>query len=183
MLRKKLLSQNNLLSGLKYTGVQWPGELETEEPHPAERKREAYEEPNSIQKKREIYRNLKIVALENNDAPQALVFYAKEMEAYSHTLSWKKGEVIDKCILWFNRWTNNFGLSWVRPIGLILGAGIVLYGLLLWSLCLDIGNYDNWTKFPAFLIPTHKAGTEFIAGQWGFLAYSIDLVFDSLKQR
>ena len=155
---------NNLLSGLKYTGVQWPDELETEE-------------PNSIQKKRETYRNLKIVALENNDAPQALVFYAKEMEAYSRTLSWEKGKIIDKCILWFNRKTNNFGLSWVRPIGLILGVGIVLYSLLLWSLCLDIGNWDNWTKFPVFLIPTHKAGTEFIAGQWGFLAYSIDLFF------
>ena len=155
---------NNLLSGLKYTGVQWPDELETEE-------------PSSIQKKRETYRNLKIVALENNDAPQALVFYAKEMETYSRTLSWKKGERIDKCILWFNRKTNNFGLSWVRPIGWIFGFGIVLYGLLLWSLCLDIGHWDNWTKFPVFLIPTHKAGTEFIAGQWGLLAYSIDLVF------
>ncbi len=161
---KKVYIQDSLFSDLKYTGVHWPNDLETVP-------------PGLIKKKQDTYRILKNVAQQNNDAPQAIVFYAKEMEAYSRTLSWKREEIIDKCILWLNQKTNNFGLNWVWPIGLIFWAGIVLYNLLLRSLCLDAGNWDHWTKFPVFLIPTHKTGTEFIAGQWGFLAYSIDLVF------
>ena len=169
---KKVYIQDSLFSDLKYTGVHWPNDLETNPPDDLET-----DPSDAIKKKQDTYRILKNVARQNNDAPQAIVFYAKEMEAYSRTLSWKREEIIDKCILWLNQKTNNFGLNWVRPIGLIFVAGIVLYGLLVRSLCLDIGNWDHWTKFPVFLIPTHKAGIEFIAGQWGFLAYSIDLVF------
>ena len=156
-----VIVRDTLLSGLQYTGVQWPKKIETEE-------------TDTDQKKRDTYRILKNVAQKNNDAPQAIAFYAEEMKAYSRTLSWKKGERIDVLILWINHLTNNFGLNWMWPIGWILGVGVVFYILLLCSLCLN-GSFYNWTEFPVFLNPTHKTG--FIDGRWGFWAYLFDLSF------
>ena len=163
---KNVYITDNLLSGLKYTEMQWPDKLETD---PA----------NSIQKKKETYRNLKNVALENNDAPQAIEFYAKEMEAYSSTLKDTPGKTIDKLILWFNYWTNKFGLNWVLPIFWVLLLGFISYSLLLWT-CSCIADLDNWGKFFVFLNPTHK--TEFVCkGYWGFSTYLIDLLFRAIE--
>ncbi len=159
---KKVCIQDSLFSDLKYTGVHWPNDLETDP-------------TDAIKKKQDIYRILKNVAQQNNDAPQAIVFYAKEMKAYSHTLSWKKGEIIDKCILLFNHKTNNFGLNWVWPIRWILGLGFLLYILLLLS-CSGICNPDVAGKFFVFLNPTHKI--EFVCKEsWGFFTYFFDFVF------
>ena len=154
--------KNSLLSDMKYTGVQWPDNIETDG-------------METDEKKRDKYRTLKNVAQKNNDAPRAITFYAKEMEAYSRTLSWKKGERIDVLILWFNQKTNNFGLNWMWPIGWILGLGFLLYILLL-SSCSGICNPDVAGKLFVFLNPTHKI--EFVCkGSWGFFTYFFDLVF------
>ena len=159
---ENVIVQDNRLSGLEYTAVQWPDNIKAD----------------TDQKKRDTYRTLKNVAQKNNDAPQAIAFYAKEMEAYSHTLSWISGQFFDKFILKFNRWTNNFGLTWWLPILWILGFGLVLYLLLLLSIdSSDCCICKEWKKFLVFLNPTHKIGVEFIDGQWGFWAYLFDLSF------
>ncbi len=163
---KNVYITDNLLSGLKYTEMQWPDKLETDP-------------ENSNQKKKETYRNLKNVALENNDVPQAIEFYAKEMDAYSRTLKETTGKTIDKLILQFNCCTNRFGLNWVLPIIWILGLGSISYILLLWP-CSSIGDLDNWGKFFVFLNPTHK--TEFVCkGYWGFSTYLIDFLFRAIE--
>ena len=159
--------KNSLLSDMTYTGVQWPRPDNIE-----------LDKKEKNEKKRDKYRTLKNVAQKNNDAPRAIAFYAKEMEAYSHTLSWEKGQRIDKIILLFNKWTNGFGLNWWLPILWILGFGFVLYLLLLLSIdSNDCCICKEWKKFPVFLNPTHKTGVEFICGQWGFWAYLFDLSF------
>ena len=155
---------DNLFSSLKYIGLNWPLDFKTDEAD------------KDYKKKRDAYRVLKNVAMENNDAPQALRFYAKEMETYSKTLSITKENMLDILILQFNRWTNYYGLSWFRPIIWLLVFGALFYSLLLWSLDLSFTDTGNWHKFPIFLNPTHK--TEFInGGCWRFPAYLIDLGF------
>ena len=161
---KPVSIKNSLFSNMKYTGVQWPRPDNIE-----------LDKTETNEKKRDTYRTLKNVAQKNSDAPRAIAFYAKEMEAYSHTLSWEKGERIDMLILWFNQKTNNFGLNWVLPIGLILGLGFLFYILLL-SSCLGTCNSSVAGKFFVFLNPTHKI--EFVCkGSWGFFTYFFDFVF------
>ena len=164
---KQVYIRDSLPSDLTYIGVQWP-----------RTKNIQHKGMDTDEKKRDTYRTLKNVVQKNNDAPRAIVFYAKEMDAYSRTLSWGKGPFFDKFILKFNRWTNNFGLTWWLPIIWILGFGALLYACLLYSLGMNIDDIlicKHWTTFPVFLNPTHKTG--FVYGQWGLLAYSIDLFF------
>ncbi len=161
---KAALIKDNLFSGLKYTGLNWPLDFETGKTD------------TDHKKKRDVYRILKNVAMENNDAPQALRFYAKEMETYSKTLSITKENALDRFILGFNRRTNYYGLSWFRPIIWIVGSGVIFYISLLLSLNMSVFDCGNWKEFPIFLNPTHK--TEFIdRANWHFLANSIDLLF------
>ena len=170
---------DNLLSGLQYTGVKWPDNILV-------RKMDTDTDRDICAKERDTYRILKNVAQKNNDAPQAIAFYAKEMEAYSRTLSWswsgplswprERAQMIDKSILLFNKYTNAFGLSWWLPIILILDVGLVLYALLLWSsFCTD--NFDKAVgQFFVFLNPTHK--TKFICGEnWQPFTYFFDFTF------
>ena len=204
---KTAIVQDNLLSGLQYTSVQWPDNIEIAKIYidlaQMKLNRRQLKKMETNKKKRDTYRTLKNVAQKNNDAPQAIEFYAEEMKAYSRTLSWKKGERIDVLILWINRWTNDFGLNWVWPIGWILATGAGLYALLLWS-CSDIDsladwkkffvfslkavpdeistnnfdslNFDGLGKFFVFLNPAHKI--EFVFGEnWQPLTYFFDFAF------
>ena len=136
--------KDNLFPGLKYTGLKWPDAFETDP-------------LDSEEKKQDTYRSLKNVAQENHDAPKAIEYYAREMETYSRVLSKQKGRHIDKAILAVNRWTNNFGLNWVLPIGWILVCGSIFYALLLYSLSLSPTNPDCWDQFFVFLNPAHRA--------------------------
>ena len=156
--------KDNLFPGLKYTGLKWPDAFETDP-------------PDSEEKKQDTYRSLKNVAQENHDAPQAIEHYAREMETYSRVLSKQKGRHIDKAILAVNRWTNNFGLNWVLPIGWILVCGSIFYALLLYSLSLSPTNPDCWDQFFVFLNPAHRARFIGVPVDWGFWSYTIDFLF------
>ena len=161
---KKWYMKDSFLSDLQYSRVEWPT--------PDTIRLEGIDTDEQI---RDAFRNVKNMARKSNDAPRAIAFYAKEMEAYSRTLSWQKGQIIDKLILLFNRGTNKFGLNWLWPIGWILGFGLVLYTLLLLS-CSYIDSPGVWGKFFVFLNPAHK--TEFVCkGNWGFFTYFFDFVF------
>ena len=152
-----------LFTDLKYNRLKWHKDIKTQKTHPDERERETY-------------RILKNVAQQNNDAPQAIEFYAKEMKSYSEVLQNSEGRCLDKIILWFNHLTNKFGLNWFFPILWILALGAVLYVSLLHSLSLDIGDGNNWGEFFVFLIPTHRL--EFIGeGCWTYHTYLVDFLF------
>jgi hypothetical protein len=66
--------------------------------------------------------------LRNNDQPQAVKFYAKEMEFYRKLVKGNKSySWSDRATLWFNKRTNNFGLSFWKPLRLLLLLSIVFY--------------------------------------------------------
>ena len=66
----------------------------------------------------------------------------------------------DKIILWFNRESNNHGISIVRPFWLFWICGIILYFFYLVSLGYVFNNKDFdwslWGAFFAFIDITHK---------------------------
>jgi hypothetical protein len=64
--------------------------------------------------------------LRNNDQPQAVKFYAKEMEFYRKLVKGNKSySWSDRATLWFNKRTNNFGLSFWKPLRLLLLLSIL----------------------------------------------------------
>ena len=169
---------DNILSGIDYTNIKWKTEIKVGQFN---------DDDVELAKKRDTYRVLKNVAQKNNDAPQALEFYVEEMKNHRKITKSNNGIFsIDRMVLGFNYWTNNFGLNWWRPIWVLFLAGIVFYALLLLSLRLDwwfefIPLQEETTKivgnFFVFLNPTHKI--EFIGckNSWGGFAYGIDFAF------
>lgn len=180
---------DNILSGIDYTNVQW------EEPSTnIEVGQCRLNSKTKIAKTRDTYRVLKNVAHRNNDTPQALAFYAKEM-FYHHKLikrnaslcdviklckEGKMSNFLDRIVLGFGRWTNKFGQNWFLPIVWILFLGTVFYAFLLWLSCSEVFAIANWHSFPMFLDPTHKFESIY-AGNWTSLAYILDLFFRILE--
>ena len=111
---------------------------------------------------RRLYQMLKRQANDRQDYIQAWFFYSRELKSHRMVLSWKKPngkpsriilwfkrliEVLswrkskskshirnDKVILWFNRVTNDFGLSWKRPFYWLLGINGIITLILFFAL-------------------------------------------------
>lgn len=106
------------LIGIKYTNLKWPS---PERIVPYLNKDELF-----WIKKREIYRHLKYCAEDNKDRIQALIFKSYELDAHQHTLNWKDN-TSDLLMLWFNKLSNNHGLSWIRGVIFTVTTGFVFY--------------------------------------------------------
>lgn len=76
---------------------------------------------------REIYRQLKTLAEVQKDKPEELKFYAMEMEQYSKELEKSEGPFTDRIILYFNKWSNNHGLSFPLAFRWIIFIVLVFY--------------------------------------------------------
>ena len=180
---------DNILSGINYTNMQW------EEPRTdIEVGESAPESRTEIAKKRDTYRVLKNVAQSNNDMQQASAFYVKEMKWHSQLIkrntklceikqlykSKELNKLLDRVILFFWRYTNNYGQNWLWPIILILILGVAFYGMLLCVLTGDVFDGESWSKFFLFLNPTHSV--EFVHKYcWGGGAYFLDFLFRILE--
>ena len=169
---------DNILAGLRYTDWHWEKYNVEVDEYPKDDHDET-----KFAKMRDSYRELKIVALNNNDQTKAITFYAKEMESHRALVEIKrsKGNIDwqERMVLGFNLCTNNFGQDWFLPIVWILALGSAIYGYMLLSLT---GGYDValWHKFPVFLNPVHK--TEFIAkGCWTKWTYALDFIFRPIE--
>ncbi len=185
----RVIMFDNIFPEVDYTNVQWEREIEVgqygfEDIKVRVKNKEsickiAYEMFNSstrIAKKRDTYRTLKNVMIRNNDQQEALVFYTQEMKEHRKITLKNNGLLsINRIILAFNYWTNEFGLNWWKPVRGLIILSIVFYGLLLCSFASDY-NSEYLKNFFEFLNPTHK--TEFIAeGCWEFESYAIDFFF------
>lgn len=183
---------DNIFSNIHYTNMQWKEVVEVGQFND--------DGITEIAKKRDTYRVLKNVAQNNNDQPQALLFYAKEMNHHKNLIienrcrrsdlykyhlkdffctsiydQMKEGRLSDIVTLIFNEKTNNYGLNWWQPVKLLLLLSLIFYTLLLLSL-----NTDNTAVFLknifVFINPAH--GTEFIAkGCWTGATYFIDFTY------
>lgn len=158
---------DNIFAELDYTNVQWKPDIEVGQYNDDETKK--------LAKKRDTYRTLKNVAIRNRDHPQALIFHAKEMENHYELTKWKM-ELFNKLTLAFNKYSNMFGMSWWRPVWLLLAIAMLFYLQLLKStggICI----YDDFfSHYWVFLNPTHKV--EFVAkGCWNAWTYFWDISF------
>ena len=162
----RVIMFDNIFSSIDYTNVQWKKSVEVGQFND--------DEETKIAKKQDTYRTLKNVVQKNNDQPQALFFYTKEMKYHQKIVSGNKEySLSDKTTLLFNKWTNNFGLSFWKPILILL---FVLTPLFYWALLCSLGmtifNIAHWEFIAEFLNPTHKFN-------WvqGFMPNFIDILF------
>lgn len=138
---------DNIFAELDYTNVQWKSDIKVGQYND--------DDTRKLAKQRDTYRTLKNVAIRNRDHPQALIFHAKEMENHYKLTKWKK-EPFNKLTLAFNKHSNMFGMSWWRPVWLLLAIAMLFYLQLLKStggICI----YDDFfSHYWVFLNPTHK---------------------------
>mgnify|MGYP001396096755 CR=1 FL=1 len=106
--------------------------------------------PDFWERKQEAYRQLKYCAEDNKDKIQALIFKAYEIDAYQHTLSWKK-DFPDLLMLWLNKISNNHGLSWNRGLLFTILCGLLFY--LIFYVCYDDLSYRMyfWGNFIKYI--------------------------------
>jgi uncharacterized protein YjbI with pentapeptide repeats len=65
-------------------------------------------------KARETYRQLKYSLDNQKDHINANEFFSLEMKAYGKSLKWNNWQ--DKIVFTINKWTSDFGQSWIRPL-------------------------------------------------------------------
>ena len=81
------------------------------------------------------------------------------MDAYNDSLSFKKGEFLDKFNLLVSKITNNYGLNWWRPIWIYFALTLIVF-LILYLVetefhLRELSNIFNTTDFGRMLNPTH----------------------------
>ncbi len=114
---------DNLLTDLKYTWISWWYMINVDK-------------NDNYWKLRNTYRTLKDVAEKNNDNITALKFYSWEMNAYKMYLikKWFKNNKLDLTIIWFNEFSSNFWLNFIKPLFLIIIINIFfIFTIMLFS--------------------------------------------------
>lgn len=103
----------SILLGMKYSSFSWPKKLSLAVNNFPDTEKVSNQKHYMMLA--DVYRQLKAVSQSNMDQSQALKFYSLEMTNYLLGLGNRNfsGDVI---LLTFNKWTNSFGLSWVRAI-------------------------------------------------------------------
>lgn len=88
-------------------------------------------EEDRFRRKREIYRQLKQALKNNGNQIDSLFFQSKEMKAYRDELK-KSGNYGwgDKTIMTFSQ-SNDYGLNWIKPVGIVFVSTFALYILIL----------------------------------------------------
>ena len=110
---------------------------------------------------------LKIVHQQQGNRSEALKYQAKELEAHYQELSWES-HAWDKATLAFNKYTTNFGISWVRGLGALFLVSFVLYALLLLFSWPSIGVIKDWEKWSSEFIEFINPASH-IWKKWDFL--------------
>ena len=113
---KKFIFYDNLVSGLKYTWVNFLINIEVEDYTNYYRKtkeRNLLPEEKAL-KERNSYRVLKNLANDNNDKIVSNLFLWKELEAYLGQLKLNKTDYQKQVILSINKFISNFGNNWFK---------------------------------------------------------------------
>lgn len=164
---------DNIFTELDYTNITWGDkDIKVGQYDDDSNKGTEAIELRKLRKQQDTYRTLKNVASKNNDQPQALVFYQKEMSSHAEVVIkgrcqkedftrffvkdifckkqyWLKDKrMIEIVTLYFNKKTNEFGLNWWRPIWILLLFTIFMYIVLLYVLSvpvleLSVNIWDN----------------------------------------
>lgn len=97
---------------------------------------------------RDVYRQLKYAMEKQGDKVQALEFQAKEMNTYFSSLGWGLRDLSERIILFFEKYSNNFGQNWFLPL-----LWFFLVGGLFYVLSCDSHTTIDYTRF---LNPTRR---------------------------
>ncbi|MES2656728.1 MAG: hypothetical protein V4620_14125 [Bacteroidota bacterium] len=84
----------------------------------------------TIKTNREIYRQLKQAMYSQGDTIQALKFKSLEMNEYKHELDFSKWKYKSDWFIMFMNKSNNYGLNWVKPVGIAGVFTLVMYIIL-----------------------------------------------------
>ncbi|UPZ35533.1 hypothetical protein MUB18_15625 [Sphingobacterium sp. PCS056] len=95
-----------------------------------------YENINSesLAAKKEIFRQLKLINKKNEDIDTKLKFEKHEMHMFLKLSKQNKTSFSDKFILYTNFLSNNFGLSWLRALFILLSFSAICYTLIKFQL-------------------------------------------------
>jgi hypothetical protein len=126
---------NSNLSRIVYAGITWCPNISSND-------------SMSFSQLRETYKQLKNVAIKQNDKPEELKFHSLEMVSYAKELSTDRRRIGDKFILWFNSITNENGQTWIKPIILISGTIFIFYFPI--KILLGFNHFDARMTIPAF---------------------------------
>ena len=100
---------------------------------------------------------LKTIHQSQGNRSEALKYQAKELDAHYLELNWKD-HIWDKLTLVFNKWTTNFGTSWVRGLSTLLLVSFLLYAVLFlfsWPSFENMSGIDKVSsEFVEFMNPT-----------------------------
>lgn len=80
-----------------------------------------------------FFGQLSIAYQKNGDTVRALYYGALEIESHYKNVRWKDGQILDSVTLYLNKWSNDFGRSWLRGIYFSFLVGLFFFGLLLLS--------------------------------------------------
>lgn len=100
--------------------------------------------------KKEIYRQLKLAYQRQGDLPQSHLFQQGEMKYYLKILAYERPRKYSEYLILLSNWTNNFGQSWLRALGLLFVCSFVCYSFvaILTSDRLDQSQpLDSWNDF------------------------------------
>lgn len=120
---------------------------------------------------KEAYRQLKLSMSKHNDKIQETAFYSKEMNVHNSLLKWNVNTFWDKLILYFSRYTSNYGQSFGKPFFFLF-----LFHLILFMIAIIAGGFDKihftwqpnaegfkiaFEKFFIYINPLRKLETSF----------------------
>ena len=113
------------------------------------------------------YGQLKKVYENRGDVTEANKYFARQMNAYQETLTWRK-DFWEMLNLRLNRVSTNHGTNWQKGLAMTLGVSAAFFGGYLLALGLLPGGSANyffkvWSYFLEFINPIHNA--DFIADE------------------
>lgn len=126
------------LEKLKLNCIRWNGFEKLQ--------KKLWTQKNSPSEMKEFYRQLKNSHDEIWNKTEANKFFAKEMEYYEKSLTWKEWD--KKTISFIQRFSNNYGNSWIRPFLWIIGISFLYtFSFDCWNFYCTCWWAQNWECF------------------------------------
>ncbi|MBM2815988.1 MAG: hypothetical protein HW421_2750 [Ignavibacteria bacterium] len=144
---------------------------------------------------RNTFRIIKHELIRNNNRLDTVIYHKKEMEAFRKELNENKNNKYSTLkkyqelfVLFINRWSNNYGTSWLRGFGFTFIIAFIFFFLLVQCGLNEryfAWGWDNWSSFWdvcdmhlsyffKFISPTH--GFEFDGIKLSGIGYFIDFI-------
>jgi hypothetical protein len=133
-------------------------------------------EISAIQKIRESYRIIKHSFRTNANNIEALVFHRLEMEAYAYELKGVKSKSRDSLILFFNKWSNNYGADWRYGLIFTLFVTVIVFFFQIMVVRNNLLSICYWCEEPTLIIKSFFQLLNIT--NWDYKPFDIEVVPD-----